>query len=210
MSERLTRTGPLEWAVATRPKPGESESGDAFVVRGFPEGALVAVIDGIGHGAEASAAAGAVVRALEAIDSAPRAAAVGDVIDACHVAARRTRGCVLTAAWISSEQHTLTWTGLGNVEGLVFRADATRVRIHPAGGIVGGTEAKLPRLFLRSEPFAPGELVVLATDGAATALRSDRVLLGDVRSLADALLAPCVANDDALVLCARHVAGGGA
>ncbi|HEY1633585.1 MAG TPA: hypothetical protein VGF64_02425, partial [Acidimicrobiales bacterium] len=49
--------GMLEWAVAARPFPGESVSGDQSVVRVSETEALLAVIDGLGHGPEAATAA---------------------------------------------------------------------------------------------------------------------------------------------------------
>ena len=47
----------IEWAVATQPLPGPSVSGDLHLVEPFAHGALVAVVDGLGHGDEATAAA---------------------------------------------------------------------------------------------------------------------------------------------------------
>src|SRR5215472_796354 len=54
------------WGVATRALPGQTVSGDLHLVKEFRDGALLAVVDGIGHGAEATAAAGLAVRILEA------------------------------------------------------------------------------------------------------------------------------------------------
>src|SRR2546427_6154648 len=47
----------VEWGVASQTLAGEVESGDKHVVRIFPHGALLAAIDGLGHGEEAAAAA---------------------------------------------------------------------------------------------------------------------------------------------------------
>jgi len=54
--ERAARE-PVEWSVATRCRRGEATSGDLAVVTLLPEGALVAGIDGLGHGSEAARAA---------------------------------------------------------------------------------------------------------------------------------------------------------
>jgi len=48
---------PIEWAVAELAQPGQSESGDRHLVLPTPDGGLVAVVDGLGHGAEAANAA---------------------------------------------------------------------------------------------------------------------------------------------------------
>ncbi len=46
---------PIEWGSAGQALPGERESGDRCVVRVAADQALLAVIDGIGHGHEAPA-----------------------------------------------------------------------------------------------------------------------------------------------------------
>jgi len=56
--------GLLEWGVAELVLPGQTESGDRYLVTPTPEGGLVAVVDGLGHGAEAAEAAKGAVRSL--------------------------------------------------------------------------------------------------------------------------------------------------
>ena len=56
---------PIEWAVAELARPGQSESGDRHLVLSTADGGLVAVVDGLGHGAEAASAAKMAVMALE-------------------------------------------------------------------------------------------------------------------------------------------------
>jgi hypothetical protein len=41
-------TGPIEWAVAELLLPGQTESGDRYLVTPTPDGALVAAVDGLG------------------------------------------------------------------------------------------------------------------------------------------------------------------
>src|SRR5438132_6905050 len=55
----------IEWGVASLALPGEAESGDRHLVKPVGTGVLVAVVDGLGHGAEAASAAKAAVAALE-------------------------------------------------------------------------------------------------------------------------------------------------
>jgi len=57
MSEQ-GRFGPIEWAMVSLPKPGETECGDrAVAVERDGELALFGVIDGLGHGEAAAVAA---------------------------------------------------------------------------------------------------------------------------------------------------------
>src|SRR2546425_2980423 len=55
----------VDWGVASQTLAGEVESGDKHVVKIFPHGALLAAIDGLGHGEEAAAAANMAVRGLQ-------------------------------------------------------------------------------------------------------------------------------------------------
>src|SRR5256885_13309331 len=53
----------IDWGVATLALAGETESGDLHLVKRVGRGTLVAVVDGLGHGAEAAAAARAAAAA---------------------------------------------------------------------------------------------------------------------------------------------------
>src|SRR4051794_39742540 len=126
---------PLEWAVAARTLAGQGESGDAGLVVSLADGALVAVIDGLGHGGEAATAASAAVRVLSA-------AAHGSTVDLarrCHAALHGTRGAVMTLACLDAARGTLEWLGIGDVEGVLMRAAGppARERVLQRGGVVG-------------------------------------------------------------------------
>jgi len=54
----------VDSGVATVPLGGESESGDQQLIQRFTDGVLVAVVDGLGHGAEAADAARIAVQTL--------------------------------------------------------------------------------------------------------------------------------------------------
>ena len=90
----LQGAGVVDWSARNRPLPGETESGDAPVVVFFPGGALLGLIDGLGHGPEAATAARAAVARLEAAPDQP----VLKLINLCHEALRSTRGAV---TWIA-------------------------------------------------------------------------------------------------------------
>jgi len=54
----------VDYGVATLALSGESQSGDEYLVQPFADGILVAVVDGLGHGAEAAKAARIAVQTL--------------------------------------------------------------------------------------------------------------------------------------------------
>jgi serine/threonine protein phosphatase PrpC len=195
---------PVEWAVATRALGGQVESGDAGLVVSLADGALLAVIDGLGHGGAASVAASTAVRVLR---EASRASTT-DLAHRCHAALQGTRGAVMTLAVLDARRGTLEWLGIGDVEGLLVRAGTpgSRERVLQRGGVVG---YQLPTLRASTLPIHPGDTLILATDGIRRAFADALDLRGrSPRAVADAILAEHARpTDDALVLVARYVGG---
>src|SRR5258708_28454141 len=112
----------IEWGVASRALPGQSRSGDLNVVKSFPNGVLVAALDGIGHGEEAAAPALAARSILEAHAGEPVIALMGR----CHAGLRATRGVAMSIASFNLSEGLITWLGGGNVEGVLLRRGLSR------------------------------------------------------------------------------------
>lgn len=152
----------IEWGVASSTYENERISGDQHYVRESQDGALFAVIDGLGHGEQAAAAASCAVETLKehCHDSIP------GMIWACHDAQRLLRGVVMSLARIEPEHGRLTWLGVGNVFGVLLRAHKRDIAEHllVRPGIVG---ANLPALQEISVPIGPGDALVMATDGVS-------------------------------------------
>ncbi len=153
----------LDWGVASTPLKGNTESGDAYLVRHFAGGALVAVIDGLGHGLEAAEAARVAIATLEGRP----AESVIFLLQQCHHHLQEApRGVVMTLASFNFEDKTLTSAGVGNVEGVLVRANPHAVprqeAVVPHRGVVGG---RLPALRASSHSLTPGDTLLLATDG---------------------------------------------
>lgn len=196
----------IEWGVASRPYPGYTVSGDLHVVKTYPGGTLVAVIDGLGHGGDASTAALAAADVLEAYAGEP----IGPLIKRCHGALRKTRGAVLSvSAFVPGG--AMAWIGVGNVEGSLLRADPDRrpdhERLVPRGGVVGH---QLPALREASVSLDAGDMVVFATDGVRSGFADSRRANGQPQAIADRLLEKYgKETDDSLVLVARYLGDAG-
>jgi phosphoserine phosphatase RsbX len=200
------RTGPIEWAVAELARPGQTESGDHYLAMEIPGGAIVGVVDGLGHGSEAANASKTAVRSIERHGGEP----VIRLMQACHQSLAGSRGAVISVAAFNVAAETMTWLGVGNVEGLLLRAQAAanprRELLLLRGGVVG---VHLPALAAGIVPIAPGDTLIFATDG----VRSE--FLDEVRSHRDApaMLAGRILErfgrqtDDALVLVVRYLGG---
>lgn len=193
----------MEWGVATRALAGHAVSGDRHLVAPFPHGVLLAVIDGLGHGEHAAAAADIAVARLErhAHES------VLALVRRCHEGLKATRGVVMSLAVVNAPERTLTWLGVGNVEGLLLRADIhdrpTREAVPLRGGVLG---SHLPALRASVLAIRQGDTLVLATDGIREGFTEGLPLRDPPQQLADRILARFGRDtDDALVLVARVV-----
>jgi negative regulator of sigma-B (phosphoserine phosphatase) len=188
----------LEWAVASRPLPGEHVSGDAAVVSPAGDRAVVAAVDALGHGPEAArvaARAASVVEEFAAED-------VASIVRRCHEALRGTRGAAISAASFSAADGTMTWLGVGNVEGRLVRS--RRADEAPLGAGVAGAE--LPLLAPVTLPVARGDVLAFATDGIDGGFADWLDVSGTPQRIADRILADHGKPvDDALVVVARYL-----
>jgi phosphoserine phosphatase RsbX len=162
----MTDTWPLvlERGVAGLAHEGEHRSGDVAVFAPTARGGLLAVIDGLGHGATAADAAEAAAEILTAhADDPPQR-----LLERCHEELRRTRGAVMTLAWFDLEARTMAWTGVGNVEARFVRAGAGLDARHDSPVVLGGVVGfNLPQVRMSTVALEPGDAVALATDGVA-------------------------------------------
>ncbi len=193
----------LERGEAGAPLHGQSRSGDLAVYVPYDGGALVAAIDGLGHGEAAADAAAVAADALHRYPSKPAQA----LLEHCHRELRKTRGVVATLAWFDVATGRLAWTGVGNVEGRLMRADRSHgdAKDSPTlfGGVIGWG---LPAIRLVDAELAPGDTVVLATDGVAADFGSSMVPGLEAQELADRIFASHArGTDDALVVAVRYV-----
>lgn len=196
---------PYEYAVAGRALSGERHSGDAALVQATTDGALVAVVDGLGHGDEAAAAAGTAIQVLRKHADEPLPA----LLRRCHEHLQLTRGAAVVLAALDSARATLTWTGVGNVEAVLIASaqgpPRSKLCLTNRGGVVG---YRLPVLETRIVPIFPGDLLILATDGIDERFISDEMPPGRPDLLAHAILdRHGKGTDDALVLVLRWLGG---
>ena len=193
----------VHWGVATLALEGQSESGDLHLVKAVKDGVLIAVIDGLGHGEEAAAAARLAVGTMERYAEEPPLS----LLQRCHVALKGSRGVVMSLARLDAERATMTWLGVGNVEGVLHHVDwserSDRASLITRGGIVG---SEVPAVQAAVIPVNPGDMLVFATDGIGNGFMSDISTREDPQRLADQLLSRYgKGTDDALVLVAKYL-----
>jgi negative regulator of sigma-B (phosphoserine phosphatase) len=191
----------LEWAMASRLVPGETDCGDKAIVLSSHTRSLIAVVDGVGHG---SAAAHAAELALERLQEDP-AGPLSSLIRRCHDALRGTRGVAMGLASVGGSNGAMTWLGVGNVQGrLVSPNDGesgASMMLRP--GIAGD---RLPSLDPATLKIQRGDLLLLATDGLREGFADGLDPRGTVQDIADRILNEYHRpQDDALLLVARYL-----
>jgi serine phosphatase RsbU (regulator of sigma subunit) len=195
-------SGILEWSVAQRPIEGERQSGDLHTVVPTTTGMLVGVVDGLGHGKQAAIAARAAIETLELRADLPLAA----LIQYCHEELHHTRGAALSLASFHTDDNSMSWLGVGNVAGILFRAHETGATAREAlltrGGVVG---YRLPPPYVKTLTLRPGDTLIFATDGIHSDFSRERPADDSPKGAADDILARYgKMTDDALVLVARY------
>ncbi len=171
----------------------------------MPEGALVAVIDGLGHGPEAA-------RAAQIAQETIREAAGADLValaHCCHRALACTRGAAVALAYVSTSASTLTWLGVGNVEGRVITGDH-RARLPGANGSLrlrrGVIGHRLPAIGTATVGIHRGDMLILSTDGIIPGFEEALDVTGSSQRIAERIFADrWTGLDDALVLVLRYL-----
>jgi phosphoserine phosphatase RsbX len=191
----------VEYGVARYVLPGQGESGDHHLLRCSRDGVLVAAIDGIGHGEEAAEAAKAAASILKDCVNEP----IISLVEQCHEKLRPTRGVVLSVASIDRVHGMMTWLGVGNVQGVLMRADAKngnpKETLLLRAGVVG---SRLPPLQATVLPVAKGDTLFFVTDGVSSDFTENLSILVNPQRAAERILERYRTGiDDALVLVAR-------
>lgn len=195
----------IDWAVAGVALAGQVRSGDLHIVKEFAGGALIAVVDGLGHGEEAAEAAGTAVTTLEKHAGEP----VEALVRRCNDELRGTRGVAMSLVSLNAAGRTMSCLGVGNVECVLIRgrghATTARESVMLRGGVVGYS---LPPLRASIFPYSRGDTLIFATDGVRPGFTADLSWSERPQQAADRILAQFGrGTDDALVLVARVIGG---
>lgn len=141
-------------------KPGESAAGDAWSYASFNGRHRALVVDGLGHGSDAAAAAQTALRVAEqspALDPA-------SVLQALHAALRSTRGAAAATASVTPHASTGTFAGIGNIRAFVRDGTTSRHLVSHTGTLGHQVRKFQPFDFA----FPAGALLLMHSDGIAT------------------------------------------
>jgi anti-sigma regulatory factor (Ser/Thr protein kinase) len=183
------------------PIDGETVCGDGWAVMQTTERAVILLVDGLGHGMSAAEAADAAIAAFRPIaDRSPR-----EIVTALHQALRGTRGAALGVADVTAtaDGATVRYCGVGNTVATLVSEGAPRAL--PSMNGTAGLQVRSMQEF--TQPWAPGTMLVMHTDGITTRWRADAyrgILARDPAIFAAALQRDHTrGRDDATVLAFR-------
>ena len=203
----MIKTEPFAWSVSSLTRQGETDSGDKCVVTTFAGGALVAVIDALGHGDQAALAAEVAARTLQLHPHRTPA----ELVEQCHADMRATRGAAISMASFDWRRRTMSWLGVGNVAGVLMRPDAGAGPHIDAllvrGGVVGD---QLPELQPSVIPLATDTTLVMATDGVRGDFMEALSATLEPRRLAQRILDGYARHDDDATVLVFHCTGDSA
>lgn len=195
----------LEWSSICHPMKSENICGDDFIVKKSDKNVLVAVVDGLGHGKEALEASG---RALSSLKQFTNESLIS-LMTTCHENTKGTRGVVMSLAIFDSSEDSMSWMGVGNVEGVLFRAVETKETpketILLRGGVVG---YKLPQLKASIITIERGDTLIFTTDGVNYSYSNNVNINQSTEEIAKYISDNYVdRSDDAQILVARYKEG---
>jgi hypothetical protein len=146
----------LHFGVMVRSMSGEQKCGDAYFIHRYNGIHFVALMDGLGHGEKAFAAA---AECLGFIRNNYRKD-LKTIFEGAHEACRKTRGVALSVCRIDMDGNTFTYAGIGNVTTRVFDSPQP---VNPTN-FAGTLGVVLRHVHVFEYPWQGG-ILVMHTDG---------------------------------------------
>ena len=134
--------------------------GDAFAFAPKGHGVAIIMIDGLGHGADAAAAADAAVECFHRRST-------DDLVNLFQALDRElkpTRGAAIAIAHVAPSEKSVHFMGIGNISGILISGGKARNMVSH-NGIVGHTMRRVQQF---DYPFEDGPTVILHSDGIGT------------------------------------------
>lgn len=159
-------TGATEASAVCVAYDGGRVCGDAWIVLEQKNRTVAVVVDGLGHGPEAAAAADEAVRMIRVVaDEHPAA-----VIDAAHGALRSTRGAALAVAAIHPSEQRVHFAGIGNISVTLHAPDGTSRSLASLNGTVGHAMRTVQEF---QYDWPAGGMLLMHSDGIHSRWRLD-------------------------------------
>lgn len=157
---------PIQIGAVSEPINGEEECGDGWSVQASRTGALMMVVDGLGHGILAAEAA----REAEATVASTKESSLTAILNDVHNALKKTRGAAVGLAKIDIERALITFAGVGNVTASIVANGSSR-QMTSYNGTVG---MQMERFQEFAYPWNKDSIFVMHSDGLTSRWDLDR------------------------------------
>lgn len=151
----------LEIGFRSTPKHGQDVCGDAWAIKYHHATLWITLLDGLGHGPMASAAA---MEGIRSFRSAGDDVSPEDVIRGAHQDMRSTRGAVMAVAKIDLAQQNLVFAGVGNIVAGIRNRDGVS-HLLSTDGTVGYNMRAIRQT---TNAYHRGNVFIATTDGLST------------------------------------------
>ena len=150
----------LQIAGMAVPYPKEKFCGDAWAYHRTPQRTLILLVDGLGHGFEASEAAQEAVRVFRRhAERRP-----GEILSYMHDALKKTRGAAAEIVEIKPAENRLTYAGVGNTAAVMLSSKVSR-NLTSHNGTLG---IAVPRIQEFQVEWPARAILVMHSDGLQT------------------------------------------
>jgi anti-sigma regulatory factor (Ser/Thr protein kinase) len=151
--------GTVDCEILTRPKPGEIQNGDGVSFSRIGDRHQLALIDGLGHGAEAFKS----TQDIQEVFRTHPSLRMPDLMERAHRAMHGGRGAVVGILQLDQREGQIRYVGVGNIDCRIYGKNPARpISMNGSLGVV------LPRCREESYPFSPDDFFVMASDGIST------------------------------------------
>lgn len=148
---------PLGIGVVCLPSLPDEPCGDGWDIARLPGRMVILVVDGLGHGLEASDVPR---EAIKIFRKDPNVEPI-ELIRLLHASLRSTRGGAVAVTVIDEGNGTVRFTGAGNISGQIISSSGTRSMVSLNG--TAGVEIRKYQEF--TYPWEPEAMLILQSDG---------------------------------------------
>jgi hypothetical protein len=152
-----SKVHPLKYGAVCLPAKGEEVCGDGWAVEQTEQRCLILVVDGVGHGIEASEASREAVKLLYKNKTRSPSA----IVEAIHAGLISTRGAAVAVAEIDHVNRVVHYCGIGNISGRIVAGDMEKNMVSHNG--TAGHNARKIQEF--TQPWDDECLLIMHSDG---------------------------------------------
>ncbi|GAA0351838.1 SpoIIE family protein phosphatase [Bacillus horti] len=147
-----------EIAVFQRSKGGQAVCGDAYVIEETESYLFLGIADGLGSGEEAKKAADQAVRCFTQQHHLP----VHLILQECNRTLASTRGAVAGVMKVDYQHSSITFAGIGNIQGYFYTPNQKMFRTVSKPGFLNGRMIDVQG---QTMPYSKGTTFTLFSDG---------------------------------------------